>query len=507
MHNVHRGLLMSVVLTVAVTASAQDLASFEKRISVKQLDNGLTLVVCERPVAPVFSFFTHVNVGAAQEVAGITGIAHMFEHMAFKGTDTVGTTDYAAESAALAEVEEAYAAWRREKLSASPDEAKLETLHAAFEAATKKAHQYVISNQFDEIMTVNGAVGMNAFTSQDETGYHYSLPANRLELWAFMESQRFLTPVFREFYKERDVVQEERRRAESNPIRRLVEQFSGTAFLAHPYQRPVLGWMSDLQSFSATDAKRFYEKYYVPANMVVTVVGDVEAAEVMPVLERYFSRLPAGPKPEELSVVEPPQNSERTVRLFDQSQPIYVEGYHRPDFRHPDNAVYQAISDILSNGRVSRLYRSLVRDKQIAAAAAGFSGLPGEKYPHLFAFFAIPTPDHTTDECRTALREEIARLKTELVSEEELALVKTRAKADLIRGLANNQGLAFQLGTYQAQHGDWRELFHSVDRIEKVSREDILRVAKATFVASNRTVGEVITTDPEESMETEEEAQ
>ena len=476
-------------------APAQDLASFEKRITTKKLANGLTVVVCERHEAPVFSFFTHVNVGATQEVMGITGIAHMFEHMAFKGNDTVGTTDYAAEKKALDAVEVAYAAYRDEKTRAGGgDAAKVTTLEKAWKDAIAKADEYVVSNQYDEILEVNGATGLNAFTNSDETAYFYSLPANRLELWAYMESGRFLSPVMREFYKERDVVMEERRMSESNPIGRLIIEFQAASFDAHPYGRPVIGWMSDLQNFSASQARKFYDENYVPANMVVTLVGDVKAADAIALVEKYFGRIPKRPLPPALWTVEPPQKAEKVVTLHDESQPFYIEAYHKGSSLDPDDAVFQAVSDILSNGRVSRLYRSLVRDKKIAAAAAGFPGFPGEKYPNLFAFFAVPTPGHTTDECRDAIRSEIERLKSEDVSDEELHMVKTRSKADLIRRLGDNQGLAFQLGSYQALHGDWRELFRSVDKIDKVTKADIRRVAAAVFTEQNRTVGQIVTT-------------
>jgi predicted Zn-dependent peptidase len=269
----------------------------------------------------------------------------------------------------------------------------------------------------------------------------------------------------------------------------LLEQFTEEAFAAHPYHRPTIGWISDLNSFSAADAQNFFDKYYVPSNMVVTVVGDVKASEAMPIVEKYFSRIPARPKPDTATTVEPPQNSERTVVLHQQSQPLYLEGYHRPDYRNADDQVYDAIADLMSNGRTSRLYRALVRDKQIASDSAGFTGLPGTKYPQLFAFYAFPIPGHTTQEVGNAIHSEIDRLKKEDISDEELKMIKTRAKANLIRSLGSNEGLASDLSLYQARYDDWRELFRSVDRIEKVTKADIRRVANKTFTADNRTVG------------------
>jgi predicted Zn-dependent peptidase len=490
--------LVIVLSSFAILSAAQDIASFEKRITVKKLDNGLTVVICERPEAPVFSFYTHVDAGSAQDPLGKTGLAHMFEHMAFKGTDKIGTKDYPAEKVALAKVETSYAAYLTERDKRfGRDEQKLKQLEAAWQADIKAANQYVIPNQFSEIIERNGGEGVNASTDLDETNYFYSLPQNRLELWAYLESERFLHPVMREFYKERNVVIEERHlRTDSNPTGRLLEQFITAAFQASQYHRPTIGWMSDLNSFSATDAKQFFDEYYIPSNMVVTVVGDVKASEAVPMVEKYFGRIPSHPKPDERVTAEPPQNSERRVVLTEQTQPLYLEGYHRPDYRDPDDAVYDAITDLMSEGRTSRLYRALVRDQKIASASAGFSGLPGNKYPHLFAFYAFPLPGHKPDDMAGPIHAEIEKLKKEDISDDELKMIKTRAKANLIRSLDSNSGLANELGINQARYDDWRELFREVERIDKITKADIRRVANKTFTENNRTVGIIETAAP-----------
>ncbi len=232
--------MLVLILLLTAVAAAQDVASFEKRTTVKTLPNGLTVVILERPEAPVFSFFTHVDAGSVQDPMGKTGLAHMFEHMAFKGTDKIGTTDYPAEKAALAKVEDAYAAYIAERdKRIGRDENKLKQLEQAWKDAVAEAQKYVKPNEFGEIVEREGGEGMNANTSDDETNYFYSFPSNRLELWAYLESERFLHPVMREFYKERDVVIEERRmRTDSSPVGRLVEQFINASFQAHPYHRP-----------------------------------------------------------------------------------------------------------------------------------------------------------------------------------------------------------------------------------------------------------------------------
>ena len=480
--------LLTLALT-AVSLRAQDLASFEKRITVKKLPNGLTLIVCERPEAPVFSFYTLVDAGSADDPQGDSGLAHMFEHMAFKGTTEIGTTNYPAEKIALAKVETAYAAYDAEyRKMVGKDPAKLAELKKAFEDAQAAAQKYVIPNQFSEIAEENGATGINASTAEDSTQYFWSMPSNRLQLWAYMESGRIGEPVQREFYQERNVVQEERRmRIDSAPIGRMVEQFLATAYVAHPYGRSGVGWESEISQVNATEAEAFHKKYYVPANMVIAIVGDVKASEAMPMLERYFGKIPAGPKPAPMTTVEPPQFAEKSVVIREQSQPFYLEGYHRPDYRDPDDAVYDAISDIMSNGRTARLFRSLVRDQRIAADAEGFSGFPGQKFPGLFAFYGVPLPKHTPEEIRVAIEKEIDKLKTTDVSDEELARYKTRTKADPLRGLADNEGLAHQLAEYQTRYGDWRELFNQLKKVDAVSKDDIRRVANKVFVESNRT--------------------
>lgn len=490
--SIHLARLAAAVLVAALapaTAAAQDLAAFERRLTVHRLDNGYTFLILERDGAPTFSFATRVDVGSAQEVPGITGLAHMFEHMAFKGTPNLGTTDYAAERQAIDAMETAYQAYERERNSLEPDPKEVARLREVFEARQAEAQRYVVPNAFDEAVSKEGGVGLNASTSADATTYYYSLPTNKFELFAYLESERFLHPVFREFYKERDVVMEERRqRTESQPIGRLVERLLGAAFHAHPYKQPTVGYMSDLERFTITDARAFYDVWYAPANMVTAIVGNVKAAEIIPVIDKYFGRLPAKPKPPALRTIEPPQIAETTVTLRDRAQPFYIEAYHKPAAMHPDEPAYDAVADILGRGRTSRLYRRLVEEQKLAVQAQVGGGLPGVKYPHLFLALAVPARGVSNDQIRDALRAELQTLVDEDVTDEELARFKTRAKADLIRSLTGDSGLASQLVTYQTLAGDWRELFTYVDRMAQVTKADIRRVAAAVFRPENRTV-------------------
>jgi predicted Zn-dependent peptidase len=488
MRNVLRTLFLAGAIALAGLAQ-QEFREIESRVTEFTLKNGMKFLVLERKKAPVASFVTYADVGSAQEVKGITGLAHLFEHMAFKGTDKIGTKDYARERVALEKVEQAYAALREEKRKgAKADPEKLKKLEEAFRQAQEEAGKYVASNEFGEAVERAGGRQLNATTAADRTMYFFSLPSNHMELWFWLESERFLNPVFREFYKERDVVMEERRLMESQPVGKLLEEFLAAAYKAHPYGEPVIGHMSDLENLTTADAVAFFRKYYIPSNLVAAVVGDVDPKRVRELAERYFGRIPGGPKPEPLRTVEPPQEAERRVTMWLRAQRMVLMGYHKPDINHPDDAVYDAISSLLSEGRSSRLYRGLVRDRKVATQVAGFPGLPGQKYPGLFIFFAMTAPGRTNQEVEKAIEEELERLIKEPVSKEELDGVKRRARASLLRQLDDNLGLAIQLSSMQALTGDWRNLFRQLDKINAVTPEDIQRVAKATFTRTNKTV-------------------
>jgi predicted Zn-dependent peptidase len=458
----------------------------------------MKFIIVEKHEAPVISFITYANVGAVNEVRGITGIAHIFEHMAFKGTKTIGTRNYEEEKKILDKMDELFIKIKREKMKKPNDPKKIKALQEEFEKLREKAKSYVISNEFGKIVEENGGIGLNAFTSADGTGYVYNLPSNKLELWMSLESDRFLNPVLREFYKEKEVVMEERRmRVESQPIGKLMEEFLAIAYKAHPYGDNVVGHMSDLETITRQEALAFFKKYYIPSNLTVCMVGDVNPEEVKRLAKIYFERIPSGPKPEPVETVEPPQWGERRVEVEDPSQPILLIGYHKPDINHPDNAVYDVLMDILGLGRTSRLYKSLVKEKKIAVQVGAFPGFPGNKYPNLFVLYAVPSIGHTNEECEKAIYEEIEKLKKEKVSEEELEKAKIRARANLVRQLGSNFGLAYQLAYYEALTGDWRNLFRSIDAIKKVTAEDIIRVAKKCFIKRNRVVAQIVTTSSE----------
>ena len=303
--------------------AAQSLQDFEKKVTEFTLANGLHFIVLERHDAPVVSFHSYVNSGAADDPRGRTGLAHMFEHMIGKGTSSIGTKNWPEEKKALEAIEVLYDRLEAERAKGfQKDPAAIAKLEAEVKAAIEKANSYVVPNEYVRIIEENGGVGFNASTANDYTNYFYDLPANRTELWFLMQSEWLRQPIYREFYKERDVVREERRmRIESSPQGKLQEMVLATAFTAHPY-RTAIGWASDIENLRAKDAQEFFLKHYVPANITIAIAGDVNPSEIKRLADQYFSSIPAGPVPGPVRTVEPPQSGEKRVAVERHRAPI-----------------------------------------------------------------------------------------------------------------------------------------------------------------------------------------
>jgi predicted Zn-dependent peptidase len=463
-----------------------------KELTQFRLENGMKFIVLERHQAPVVSFLTYANVGGVDEPDGKTGVAHFLEHLAFKGTTRIGTKDYKAEKPLLDRLEQLDAQIRTAKAESKKDE--VARLEAEFKQVEAQAAKLVEQNEMGQIVEQAGGVGLNANTSTEATRYFYSFPANKLELWMSLESERFLEPVLsREFYKEKDVILEERRlRVENSPIGQMVEKFIDAAYKVHPYRRPVIGYDQDIRNLTPEDVQKFFDTYYAPNNIAIAVVGDVNPNQVKKLAQIYFGRFQAKAKPQSKIPLEPKQTQTREVSLQLPSQPWYLEGYHRPAITHPDNAVYEIISRLLSDGRTSRLYKSLVEKQRLALSAQGQSGFPGDKYPNLMLFYALTAPGRTVDQLATGLRQEIDSLRNQPVTAVELQRVKTQARADLLRSLDSNMGMAQLLLEYEVKTGSWQNLFKQLDEIAAVTPADIQRVAKATFTPENRTIGKLL---------------
>ncbi len=470
-----------------------------ERVTEFSLDNGMRFLVLERHQAPVVSFMTYVDVGAAYEEDGKTGAAHYLEHLAFKGTSDIGTKDYTEESALLDRLDTLFADLK--VAEAAGDSEQVEQLRAEFEDVRSQAAEFVERNEYGRIVERAGGVGLNATTSADATRYFYSFPSNKLELWMSLESERFLDPVFREFFEEKDVILEERRmRTDNSPIGQMIEAFLETAFPNYPYGRPIIGYADDLYNMTRDDIQDFFDAYYSPSHIVMAIVGDVEADEVQRLAELYFGRYEPRPEVGSLSAELPePVAESREVTLNLPSEPWYLQGYYRPDIKDPDDAVYQVINGILTSGRTSRLYQTLVEDEQVALDIGSANGFPGDSYPTLMLLYGLTAPNHTVDEVEALLNQELEKLTTEFVSPEELDRIKTQARAGVLRSLSSNRGMASLLAEYEAKTGDWRNLFNQVNAIESVSQADVLRVAQETFRPENLTVGRILTSDASES--------
>jgi predicted Zn-dependent peptidase len=348
---------------------------------------------------------------------------------------------------------------------------------------------YIVKDELWGQFMNNGSRFLNAFTSNDMTVYLEYLPANRLELFMDLESDRMDKPVFREFWSERDVIMEERRLGENDPDEAIGEAFYSVAFTASPYNWPVVGWMSDLQTIDRKELKRYNDTYYTPNNAIGVVIGDVSVERVKKLAEKYFGSIPAGPEPPRVETREPEQKGERRIVVEHTANPKLLIGFHKPIYPDPDAAALDVLESILGGGRTSRLYKSVYEEQQLTAEEPRVSNGPGERYENLMVFEALPRSPHTLEEVEKAILGEIEKIKNEPVSERELQRVKNQLDADMIRSLGSNIGIAFQVAFGQLFYGDYHAMFRSLDRIKKVSAEDIERVAKSYLTAKNRTVG------------------
>jgi predicted Zn-dependent peptidase len=538
-----RSILTITALIVAGCCYAgEEFAEIQGKIQSFTLENGLTIILYARGDAPVISCVTYVKTGSADEYVGITGIAHQLEHLAFKGTGNLGTKDFAAEQTATAEIDKVYARiqefeqklpadardplltllakvsggsrlempidksvevllsrWAKDGISISnADKEALAPLVQSFAEKVKAAEKYVEQNQYQKVIDVNGGWALNAFTNDDSTVYHVSLPANKLELWAAMETDRFMNTFPRQLEKEKQVVLEERRmRTDSSAFGKLYENFLSVAYQAHPYGVSVIGHRSDILGYTREKVMHFYREHYIPSQTIVAVVGDIDIPATKKMLMDYFGKIPAAPAPEQLVTVEPAQEGERRVEVEFPAQPLLFVGYHVPERNHPDNAALAVLDELATSGRSSRFYTHLVKPRK-ASAVGSWLG-PGSRYPRLFFFRAEPTDEGNPDDLEANLLNEIERLKTEPPTAEEMERIVTRYRADVLRSLRSNMGLAQELASSQAITGDWHNVFKEIREISAVKPEQVQAMAKKYFTRKNRTVGRIVTTTGKEA--------
>jgi predicted Zn-dependent peptidase len=483
--------------------------SLAERVIEHRLANGLTVLMVERHQTPVVSINITFAVGGINEQVGQTGLAHLYEHMAFKGTRVVGTTDYEKEKLVLDELARVGTELDQRQRNAATkaggatteERTSIESLQKRLLEIQTQAAQYVVGNEMALLYQRHGGVGLNASTGKDLTRYMINLPSNRLPLWAAIEADRMANPVLREFYKERGVVMEERRlRNDDSPNGLLFETFTSTAFRAHGYGIPTIGWESDILSLTPAATEAFFKAHYGPNRATIALVGDLNPKEVVALIEQTFGRIPAASPPPPLVTVEPEQRGERRVEVEFDAEPAIVIGYHKPTVGHPDDDVFDVIDAVLSDGLTSRFHEKLVREKHLATSAGSDANHPGVRAPNLFVVTATPLAPHTTAEVEAAIYEELERLKREPVSSQELEKVLNNLDADLVRGLRSNSGLASQLSMYQALAGDWRYILKSRDKVAAVTAADVQRVATQYFTKSNRTVAVLVKKSPSKTV-------
>ncbi len=482
--------------------SAQNLAD---RVVEHTYPNGLKLLMIERHTSPTVAPYLLFKAGSVDETDDARGIAHMLEHMLFKGTKTIGTKDYEKEKVILAEIDRIGDALDLERSKGDrADAAKIEKLESALKAQQEAAKEWIVTGEYTEIYTQHGSTGFNAGTSVDYTIYTVELPSNRLELWAMLESDRIKNAVLREFYVEREAVKEERRmRVDTRPGGKLYEQFIAAAFTAHPYGMPIIGWPSDIAMLNRRKAEEFFRIHYAPNNSVMVIVGDINIDKTIKLIEKYFGDIPSQPLPDEVTVDEPRQEGERRIEVeFDAESQLMI-GYHKPTIPHFDDYVLDMISAILSDGRTSRFYKNIV-EEGIAVSANAINGYPGARYNNLFVLNATPRSPHTTVDVEEVIYAQMERLKTEPVEAKEFKRILKQVDAGFIRGLSSNAGMAQQLAFYEGIAGDWRYILNWREMMYKITPEDVMKVAKTYFTKSNRTVGTLVKKQAERTPETEE---
>ncbi len=486
------------MLLIAGAAGAQQV-----QVREEMLPNGLRLLMVERHDSPTVACGWVARVGSVNEPPGITGISHLFEHMMFKGTRTIGTSDFTKDAAVLAqqdairgEMEKEYTVLR-EKVRRGEVKgniydpanmtARLKELKGQLEKLYAAEKEVIVKDELDQIYTKEGGSGLNAFTTEDQTVYFITVPSNKLELWFWMESDRLANPVFREFYSERDVVREERRlRTESTPTGKFDEAFEAMFWESSPYSHPVVGWPSDVESISRSQAEAYFATYYAPNNLTAAIVGDFDSGKALDLAKQYFGRIPAAKTPPpEMITDETAQLAEKRFLAEADTNPEVRVRYHAVPFNHADMFALQLILDVL-NRRTGRLYKALVEDQKVAAGEPSCSFRP-MKYEGYFEVDAEVKDGRKPEEVEAGLVAELDKLAKVQVGEHELQKVKNQELANSFRRLQSNFYLLLQLLIYDS-YDTWTFLNEAPKKVQAVTAADIQGVAQRFFTKENRNV-------------------
>jgi predicted Zn-dependent peptidase len=476
--------LLLLAVNLCTAEGSRDAAKqLLSRGTSKTLSNGLSVFMLPRGTSPVFTAVLAVRVGGVDEVRPKTGISHMLEHMAFKGTKTLGTKDYQKERILLDELEEI-----------------AERSNFANEFSTKDRERWnEINSQLQEIWIPDalttafeerGASGLNATTDKEFTTYYVKLPKRYFEFWAQVETDRVLNPVMRQFYQEREVVREERRtRTDDSPTGRLYEQFLLKAFSKHPYRLPVIGFDKDILTLTARDMNEFHRRFYVPSNMALAIIGDVNEDD-WEVIERSFGNIPSGKVQGEYIPKEPIQNSERRVSIKGSGTPIIFVGYKKEPYPHIDDVRLSLAGEILAGSTLSPLFIELVEKKGLASSISQSEG-PGMLFPNLITFSITPKSGVSNKKVLDEFDRVIQEKLKEGFTEEELIIAKRSISRDLMDNMSDGTGLGRILTQAKLGFGNWDDLIVWIDKILATSKEEVTEAARKYLVNSSRTVGEI----------------
>ncbi|MDZ4804623.1 MAG: pitrilysin family protein [Candidatus Eisenbacteria bacterium] len=490
-------MLSGLLATGEARAETLNMAGVKVEVIERRLDNGLTILMVENHQSPTIGLIVQFAVGSVDEWDGISGSAHILEHMLFKGTADMGSTDWKKEKALLDQVEQTAQQLRLERGKESRgDMGRLLLLETQLDSLQKAARAFVVPNPYDPVYSENGGQGLNAGTSWDGTNYEIALPSNRLELWMKIESDRLKAPVLREFYTELNNIMEERRLRTDDqpggPLGKVGESMYAAAYTAHRYGVPIIGWPSDIQRVTRTEVETFFKKYYAPNRVTLGIVGDIDPDRVHELAKAYFGSIPRQPDPVPPRTIEPAQKGERRFEIEYEAETRVFMAWHITDGHHADYPALLMLEGVLAQGRSSRLLNSVVEKQKLASAISSYTGIPGERYPGLLILEATPLSPHTTVAVEEAIYAEIDRLKKEPPTEGELDAAKLRFRKGFVNGLQDNLGLAAALAYNNATLGDWRDSFRRAESVAKVTPADIQRVASTYFTRANRTVGTLI---------------
>jgi predicted Zn-dependent peptidase len=463
------------------------------------LGNGMKILMIPKPGVPRVVCHIYFKVGSINEKPGITGIAHIHEHMMFKGTEMMGVTDFAKDQAIDKQIDEVMDQIYHERYwkAEGGDQAKLADLQKQGDALIASEKPYIIKDDLWTLYMKNGGTALNASTGNENTGYYVTLPSNKVELQMLLESDRMLHAYFREFYSEKDVIMEERRLSENRPGFFFEEQVNAAFYAASPYHWDVVGWMDDIRKITKADLIDFHNRYYVPNNCVAIYVGDIDPAAITAMAEKYFGRIPKGPDLEPIRDGEPPQYSEKRMYGEGPAPTSLQIMFHAPQEGHPDTSALSVLADVLGSGGgggfrggmgggggTGRLYKILVRDKQLAVNASASSRT--QWYVGSFQFSATPRFDKNVqpEDLEKEIWSEIEKIKKDGATPEEIQKAKNRSEAMFVRSLGSTMGLAGRIGRAELNRG-WHSIIDDLESVKKVTNDDIKRVAAKYFVKDN----------------------